>query len=99
MSMHLDLLTGKLYAIRSTCKPEEHHWLGVHCTHSSSDKPACHLQVGKLFKAQEAVMARDRKALLAEQQANLEQLITLISAGINRDLPLRVEQIVRAEVG
>lgn len=44
-------------------------------------------------------MARDRKALLAEQQANLEQLITLISAGINRDLPLRVEQIVRAEVG
>ena len=44
-------------------------------------------------------MARDRKSLLAEQQANLEQLITLISAGINRDLPLRVEQIVRAEVG
>ena len=43
-------------------------------------------------------MAEDRQALLAEQQASMERLVSLISASINRDLPLRMEEIVRAEV-
>ena len=44
-------------------------------------------------------MAEDRRAVLAEQQANMEKLVGLISASINRDLPLRMEELVRAEVG
>ena len=44
-------------------------------------------------------MAVDRRAVVAEQQANMEKLVGLISASINRDLPLRMEELVRAEVG
>ena len=43
-------------------------------------------------------MAEDRRAVLAEQQASMERLVSLISASINRDLPLRMEELVRAEV-
>ncbi len=50
------------------------------------------------MKTQGGLMAEDRQALLAEQQASMERLVSLISASINRDLPLRMEEIVRAEV-
>lgn len=50
------------------------------------------------MKTQGGLMAEDRQTLLAEQQASMERLVSLISASINRDLPLRMEEIVRAEV-
>ncbi|KAL0055405.1 hypothetical protein WJX82_000055 [Trebouxia sp. C0006] len=55
-------------------------------------------QVNRVMKTQGGLMAEDRQALLAEQQASMERLVSLISASINRDLPLRMEEIVRAEV-
>lgn len=55
-------------------------------------------QVSQLHKSQGSLVAEDRRAVLAEQQASMEQLVSLISASINRDLPLRMEGIVRAEV-
>ncbi|DBA67146.1 TPA: hypothetical protein ACH3X2_001468 [Trebouxia sp. C0005] len=55
-------------------------------------------QVNRIMKTQGGLMAEDRQALLAEQQASMERLVSLISASINRDLPLRMEEIVRAEV-
>ena len=56
------------------------------------------VQVNRIMKSQGGLMAEDRRALLAEQQASMERLVSLISASINRDLPLRMEEIVRAEV-
>ncbi|DBB06573.1 hypothetical protein WJX77_011875 [Trebouxia sp. C0004] len=55
-------------------------------------------QVNRIVKTQGGLMTEDRQALLAEQQASMERLVGLISASINRDLPLRLEEIVRAEV-
>ena len=56
------------------------------------------LQVSQLTKSQGSLMAEDRRAVLAEQQASMERLVSLISASINRDLPLRMEDLVKAEV-
>lgn len=56
------------------------------------------VQVNRIVKAQGGLMAEDRRALVSEQQASMERLASLISASINRDLPLRMEEIVRAEV-
>lgn len=56
------------------------------------------VQLNRIVKTQGGLMAEDRRALLAEQQASMERLVSLISASINRDLPLRMEEIVRAEV-
>ena len=56
------------------------------------------MQVSKMVKSQGSTMAEDRRALLAEQNASMEQLVNIISATVNRDLPLRMEEIVRAEV-
>lgn len=56
------------------------------------------IQVNRIVKAQGGLMAEDRRALVSEQQASMERLASLISASINRDLPLRMEEIVRAEV-
>ena len=43
-------------------------------------------------------MADERRALLAEQQASMEKLVSIISASVHRDVPLRMEEIVKAEV-
>lgn len=51
-----------------------------------------------LSKSQGSHMAEDRRAVVAEQQASMERLVSLISASLNRDLPLRMEELVRAEV-
>ena len=50
------------------------------------------------MKSQGSMVAEDRRVLLAEQNASMERLVNSISATINRDLPLRMEEIVRAEV-
>lgn len=55
-------------------------------------------QVSQMSKSQNSLVAEDRRVVLAEQQACMERLVNLISASINRDLPLRMEGIVRAEV-
>lgn len=56
------------------------------------------LQVTKMMKSQGSMVAEDRRVLLAEQNASMERLVNSISATVNRDLPLRMEEIVRAEV-
>ena len=43
-------------------------------------------------------MADERRALLAEQQASMEKLVSIISASVHSDVPLRMEEIVKAEV-
>lgn len=48
-------------------------------------------------KHQEAI-ENERTALVAEQHKDLEKLIAAISASINRDLPLRIEEMVRREL-
>ena len=55
-------------------------------------------KVSKMMKSQGGLIAEDRRALLAEQNASMERLVSIISATVNRDLPLRMEEIVRAEV-
>ena len=50
------------------------------------------------MKTQGGMVAEDRRVLLAEQNAGMERLVNSISATVNRDLPLRMEEIVRAEV-
>lgn len=51
-----------------------------------------------MMKSQGSMVAEDRQVLLAEQNASMERLVNSISATVNRDLPLRMEEIVRAEV-
>ncbi len=50
-----------------------------------------------LQKQAEAIEA-ERMALVAEQHKDLEKLIAAISASVNRDLPLRIEEMVRREL-
>lgn len=51
-----------------------------------------------MVKSQAGMVGEERRVLLAEQNASLERLVKNISATINRDLPLRMEEIIRAEV-
>jgi hypothetical protein len=46
----------------------------------------------------EGLAQEERDALLAAEKANLERLLTAVSASINRDLPLKMEEVVRREV-
>ena len=59
---------------------------------------AAYMQIARLVKAQDCLMANDRRALLDEQQASMERLVSIISSSVHRDLPLRMEEIVKAEV-
>ena len=43
-------------------------------------------------------MAEERKTLLAEEHANIERLLTAISASINRDLPQRMNELLRTQL-
>lgn len=56
------------------------------------------MQVSTMVKSQAGMVGEERRVLLAEQNASLERLVKNISATINRDLPLRMEEIIRAEV-
>lgn len=56
------------------------------------------MQVNKLNKAHAKAMAEERRALLAEEHAHMERLLAAISASINRDLPERLEGMVRAQL-
>ena len=51
-----------------------------------------------MMKSQGSMVAEDRRVLMAEQNNSMERLVNSISATVNRDLPLRMEEIVRAEV-
>jgi hypothetical protein len=55
-------------------------------------------QVNRLIQKQSEAIENERTALVAEQHKDLEKLIAAISASINRDLPLRMEDMVRREV-
>ncbi|KAK9810077.1 hypothetical protein WJX72_004410 [[Myrmecia] bisecta] len=59
---------------------------------------ASQAQLAKLVREQKAVVEKERKALVAEERANMEKLLVAISASINRDLPLRIEDIIKREV-
>ena len=55
-------------------------------------------QVARLFRSQAKAVADERAALLAEQYKQTEKLITAISASVNRDLPARVEAMLKREI-
>ena len=57
-----------------------------------------HAQIARLVKAQQRAVAEDRRAVLTEERENLEKLMLAISTGINRDLPMRIEDSVKCEV-
>ena len=54
--------------------------------------------MARLVKAQQRAVAEDRRAVLTEERENLEKLMLAISTGINRDLPMRMEDSVKREV-
>jgi hypothetical protein len=54
--------------------------------------------VNRLLQNQAEVIEAERMALVAEQHKELEKLIAAISASVNRDLPLRMEEMIRREV-
>lgn len=56
-------------------------------------------QIARLAKSQLKTIADERKALIVEERQNLEKLLVAISGSINRDLPQRIEEILKREVG
>ena len=56
------------------------------------------VQIAKLVKSQLKTIAEERKTLIAEERQNLEKLLVAISSSINRDLPQRIEDILKREV-
>jgi len=56
------------------------------------------LQVNRLVQKQAETVEAERTALMAQQHKDLEKLIAAISASVNRDLPLRIEEMVRREL-
>ena len=56
------------------------------------------LQAAKTAKAHAKAMADERRALLAEEHSHMERLLAAISASINRDLPQRLDTLLRAQL-
>ncbi len=56
------------------------------------------VQVNRLIQKQAETIEAERTVLMAEQHKDLEKLIAAISASVNRDLPLRIEEMMRREV-
>ena len=54
--------------------------------------------MAKLQRAHFKAIADDRKAVLAEEHAGMERLLTAISASINRDLPERLDTMLRTQL-
>lgn len=50
------------------------------------------------MQKQAELIEAERTALVAEQHKDLEKLIAAISASVNRDLPLRIEEMMRREL-
>ncbi|BDA40748.1 probable enhancer of mRNA-decapping protein 4 [Coccomyxa sp. Obi] len=59
---------------------------------------ATQAQVNRLVQKQAELIEAERTALVAEQHKDLEKLIAAISASVNRDLPLRIEEMMRREL-
>ena len=56
-------------------------------------------QVTRGLKEQQKTVEAERKAVMAEERATMEKLITTISGAVNRDLPGRIKEIVKQQVG
>lgn len=54
--------------------------------------------MNRLAQKQAETVEAERTALMAQQHKDLEKLIAAISASVNRDLPLRIEEMVRREL-
>ena len=50
------------------------------------------------MQKQAKLIETERTVLVAEQHKDLEKLIAAISASVNRDLPLRIEEMMRREL-
>jgi len=59
---------------------------------------AAFAQVNKLMQAQKEQLADERAIILAEHKKELQTLVSVMSASVNRDLPNRIEGIVTREV-
>ncbi|KAK9805896.1 hypothetical protein WJX73_002358 [Symbiochloris irregularis] len=55
-------------------------------------------QVAKANKAHGKALAEERRAVLQEEHQHMERLLAAISASINRDLPERLETILKAQL-
>lgn len=49
--------------------------------------------------AQADAVAEERAAVLSEERANMERLLAAISGTLNKDLPVRLGEVLRAELG
>ena len=52
------------------------------------------LQVSRLVQMQKETLADERAIVLGEHKAELKTLVSVMSASINRDLPVRIEEMV-----
>lgn len=59
---------------------------------------AAEAATARAVAAAAAAAAEDRAMLLATEHAALEKLLTGVSASVNRDLPARIEEVVKREV-
>ena len=59
---------------------------------------ASHVQVNRLMQAQKEQLADERVVILGEHKKELQTLVSVMSASVNRDLPARIEGMVTREV-
>ena len=57
-----------------------------------------HAQVSRLMQAQKEQLADERAVILGEHKKELQTLVSVMSASVNRDLPARIEGMVTREV-
>ena len=57
-----------------------------------------HVQVSRLMQAQKEQLADERAVILGEHKKELQALVSVMSASVNRDLPARIEGMVAREV-
>jgi hypothetical protein len=65
---------------------------------SAAQAAATAAAVREALAAQAAAAAAERAAAVAEERANMERLLGAISATLNRDLPVRLQEALRAEL-
>ncbi len=56
------------------------------------------VQVSRLMQAQKEQLADERAVILGEHKKELQTLVSVMSASVNRDLPARIEGMVTREV-
>ena len=59
---------------------------------------ALRVQVSRLMQAQKEQLADERAVILGEHKKELQTLVSVMSASVNRDLPARIEGMVTREV-